>query len=274
MNLAVSQVLPRLIATDLDGTLLGAAGAVSARTADALRRSAAAGAAVVLVTGRSQRRLADVYEQLGEEYLSICANGAVVFDPKESKVLTCRPMTPGQVREVCSRLRERVPAVVFAAHVDSGHRVVHEPGWPIRGTAHGRSMVAGVEDLFREPVVKLQARAPGHEPELFVELVVDTVTDLAEVTRQGYRGLVELSDRGVTKASALAAVADELGVAPAEVLAFGDMPNDVSMLHWAGRSVAVDNAHLLARAAAKEVTLANVDDGVAVYLENLLRRST
>ena len=77
----------------------------------------------------------------------------------------------------------------------------------------------------------------------------------------------------MTKASALAAVAGELGVAPSEVLAFGDMPSDVSMLRWAGRSVAVANTHPLARAAAKEVTLANVDDGVAAYLENLLRCS-
>lgn len=266
-----AQVPPRLIAMDLDGTLLGVAGAVSARTADATRRSAAAGTAVILVTGRTQRRLADVYDQLGAEYLSICANGAVVYDPRESKVLTCRPMSPGQVREVCSRLRERVPQVVFAAHVDSGHRMVHEAGWPLRGTAHAGSALTRVEDLFSEPVVKLQARAPGHEPERFVALVAELVSDLAEVTTQGYRGLAELSDRGVTKAMALAAIADGMGVAPSEVLAFGNMPNDVSMLRWAGRSVAVDNAHPLARAAAKETTGANVDDGVAAYLEKLLR---
>jgi hypothetical protein len=196
VTLVDAQVLPRLIATDLDGTLLGVAGAVSARTADVLRRSAAAGAAVVVVTGRTQRRLTDVYEQLGAGYLSICANGAVVYDPRESKVLTCRPMSAGQVREVCSRLRVRVPQVVFAAHVDSGHRMVYEAGWPLRGTAHGRLMLARVEDLFSEPVVKLQARAPGHEPERFVKLVAETVSDLAEVTRQGYRGLVEMDHLG------------------------------------------------------------------------------
>lgn len=273
MTVVDSQVLPRLIATDLDGTLLGVAGAVSARTADVMRRSSAAGAAVILVTGRTQRRLADVYDQLGAEDLSICANGAVVYDPMESAVLTCRPMSPGVAREVCGRLRERAPQVIFAAHVDSGHRMVHEPGWPVRGTAHGRSMLARVEDLFSEPVVKLQARALGHEPERFVELVAEMVSDLAEVTTQGYQGLVELSDRGVTKASALAAIADGMGVAASEVLAFGDMPNDVSMLRWAGRSVAVNNAHPLARAAAKETTLANVEDRVAAYLEKVLRRS-
>lgn len=74
--------------------------------------------------------------------------------------------------------------------------MVHEPGWPLRGTAHGRSTLARVEDLFSEPVVKLQARAPGHEPERFVKLVAETVSDLAEVTRQGYRGLVEMDHLG------------------------------------------------------------------------------
>ena len=79
-----------------------------------------------------------------------------------------------------------------------------------------------------------------------------------------------MTRKGVTKASALAAVAGELGVSAADVLAFGDMPNDVSMLRWAGRSVAVANAHPDARAAAREVTVSNLDDGVAVYLERLL----
>ena len=259
-----------MIATDLDGTLVGAAGAVSARTADAVRRAAAAGAVVVLVTGRTQRRLSQVYAQLGAEYLSICANGAVVYDPAEARVRGCRPMEPGAVREVCLRIRKRIPQVVFAAHVDCGDRMLYEPGWPVHRQPLDGSLLAGAEELFGGPVVKLQARAPEQAPELFVKLVTETVGDLVEVTRQGYRGLVEMSRCGVTKASALAAVAEELAVASDEVLVFGDMPNDVSMLLWAGRSVAVANAHPEARAAAKDVTLANVDDGVAVYLERLL----
>ncbi|GAA4608939.1 Cof-type HAD-IIB family hydrolase [Actinoallomurus liliacearum] len=262
--------LPRLIATDLDGTLLGAGGAVSTRNAVALRRAAGAGATVVLVTGRSQPRLRDVYSQLGARYLAICANGGVVYDPVEERVLACRPIAPDDVHQVRLRLRERVSEVVFAAHVECGGRVLYEPGWPgYREGGDGRSP-AGPPDLAGGPVVKLQARAPGHEPEPFTALVAETVGDLVEVTRQGYRGLLEMSRRGVTKGSALATVADELGISAEDVLAFGDMPNDVPMMRWAGRSVAVANAHPEVRAAAEEVTLANVQDGVGVYLERLL----
>ncbi|MES9601719.1 HAD-IIB family hydrolase [Actinomadura sp. NPDC000929] len=261
---------PRLIATDLDGTLLGEGGAVSARNAAALRRAAGAGARVVLVTGRSQHRLAEVYSQLGARYLAVCANGGVVYDPAAERVLACRPMAPAHVRRVCALLRQRVPEVVFAAHVECGGRVLHEPGWPRRRGAAAAPAPAVPPDLAGGPVVKLQARAPGREPESFVALVAATVGDLVEVTRQGYLGLVEMSRRGVTKGSALAAVAGELAVPAEDVLVFGDMPNDVPMMRWAGRSVAVANAHAEVLAAATDVTLANVQDGVGVYLERLL----
>jgi hypothetical protein len=265
--------LPRLIASDLDGTLVGAGFGVSERSAVALRQAATAGAVVVLVTGRSQRRLAQVYAQLGAHYLAICANGAVVYDPGEDLVRMCRPLEPAQVREVCLRLRERVPDVVFAAHVDCGRRMLHEPGWPVHREAEEAAFLTGLEELAGTQVVKLQARAPGQDSDAFNKLVTETVGDLVEATRQGYRGLVEMTQLGATKATALAAVAAELAISPADALAFGDMPNDVSMLRWAGRSVAVANAHPEARAAAKETTLSNVDDGVAVYLERLLDRA-
>jgi hydroxymethylpyrimidine pyrophosphatase-like HAD family hydrolase len=262
--------LPRLIATDLDGTLLGSGGRVSARNAAALRRAAASGATVVLVTGRSQQRLGEIYSQLGARYLAICANGGVVYDPVEERVLACRPIAPDHVHHVCSRLRERVPDVVFAAHVECGGQVLREPGWP------GYREVEPTEltDLTGTPVVKLQARAPGQEPEPFTALVADAVGDLVEVTRQGYRGLVEMSRRGVTKGSALATIAAELEVSAVDILAFGDMPNDVTMMRWAGRSVAMANAHPEVLAATEEVTLTNVQDGVAVYLECLLDERT
>jgi hydroxymethylpyrimidine pyrophosphatase-like HAD family hydrolase len=93
------------------------------------------------------------------------------------------------------------------------------------------------------------------------------VDGAVEVTHSSSSGLVEMSAAGITKATGLALLAAEYGVQPADVVAFGDMPNDVPMLTWAGRGVAVANAHAEARDAADELTLSNVDDGVAVYLE-------
>jgi Cof subfamily protein (haloacid dehalogenase superfamily) len=264
------QTFPKLIATDLDGTLLGAGSTVSTRNAVALRRAARTGATVVLVTGRSQHRLWEIYSQLGARYIAICANGGVVYDPVEERVLACRPIAPEHVHQVCARLRERVPEVVFAAHVECGGRALHEPGWPRYREVEDGCPPAKVPDLTSRPVVKLQARAPGQDPELFTALVAETVGDLVEVTRQGYRGLVEMSRRGVTKGSALATVANELTISATDALVFGDMPNDVPMMRWAGWSVAVANAHAEVRAAAKDVTLTNVQDGVGVYLERLL----
>lgn len=261
--------LPRLIAIDLDGTLLGAGFAVSRRSALVLNRVAAAGAVIVLVTGRSPRKLARVFAELGTRYAAICANGAIIHAPADALPRPGRMLEMAQARQVCQRLREQVPDVMFAAEVDCG-RLLHSPGWPVRNDDRDAASAVGLEELTATRVVKLQARAPGLNSNSFNKLVTDTVGDLVEATCPGYDGLVEMTRRGVTKASALAVLAAELGIHPADVLAFGDMPNDISMLRWAGRSVVVANAHPEARAAADEITLSNLDDGVAVYLERLL----
>lgn len=261
---------PRLVAIDLDGTLLGAGFAVSPRSALALSRVAAAGAVIVLVTGRSLRRLARVFAELGTRYAAICANGAIIYNPTDELPRSCRVLEPAEARKVCQRLREQVPDVMFAAEVDYGRRLLHNPGWPIRDDDRDAVFPVELEELTATQVVKLQARAPGRNSDSFGKLVTATVGDLVEASCPGYDGLVEMTQRGVTKASALAVLAAELGIHPADALAFGDMPNDISMLRWAGRSVAVANAHPEARAAADEITLSNLDDGVAVYLERLL----
>ena len=114
------------------------------------------------------------------------------------------------------------------------------------------------------------ARGGTRDPDEFSELIRTAVDGLVEVTHSSSSGLVEMSATGVTKATGLAALSERLGIAAADVLAFGDMPNDVPMLRWAGRGIAVANAHPQARAAADGYTLSNVDDGVAAYLERLV----
>jgi len=261
--------LPRLVAIDVDGTLLGVGFAVSEHTAHVLSRVAAAGAVIVLVTGRSPRKLARVFAELGTRYAAICANGAIVYHPADDQPRSCRMLEPAQARRLCSLIQEQAPDVMFAAEVDCG-RLLHTQGWPVHHEDRDIAVLVRLEELIATRMVKLQARAPGRNSEAFNKLVTDAVGDLAEATCPGYEGLVEMTQRGVTKASALAAFAEELGIESADTLAFGDMPNDLSMLRWAGRSVVVANAHPEARAAADEITLANLEDGVAVYLERLL----
>ncbi len=259
--------LPRLIATDLDGTLLGRDHVISRRSAKVLAQAVAAGVVVVLVTGRPLRWLGPAYEELDAGYPTICANGAVTYDPVRDAVLESRPLAPAVLAEVCTDLATAVPGIAFAAEIDDGRRMVHEPAYPV-AFSEGATEVP-LSQVVAHPAVKLLGRSTECDADELAARVVTAVEDRVEATHSSYTGLVEISARGVTKATALASLAGRLGIAPADVLAFGDMPNDVTMLGWAGRSVAVANAHPAARVAASEVTAANVDDGVAVYLERL-----
>ena len=147
----------------------------------------------------------------------------------------------------------------------------HEAHYPLRwdADADGIRPVETPEELLSVPAVKLLARAGEQDPDAFAELIAAAVAGLAEATHSSSSGLVEISAAGVTKAAGLAWYCDRLGVTAADVLAFGDMPNDVPMLTWAGRGVAVANAHPAVLAVADEVTTANTEDGVAAYLEKI-----
>jgi Cof subfamily protein (haloacid dehalogenase superfamily) len=263
--------MPRLIATDLDGTLLGRGYAISGRTAKVLAQASAAGVAVVLVTGRPVRWMGLVYEQLDAGYPTICANGAVTYDPVTDTVHESRPLAPAVLAEVCTRLVTAVPGISFAVEIEGGRRMLHEPAYPVawESTESG-AREAPLAELVTHPAVKLLARSADHDADTFTAVVHTTLAGQAEATHSSFSGLVEISASGVDKGTGLAALAGRLGIPAADVLAFGDMPNDVPMLSWAGRSVAVANAHPAAQAVADEHTLSNVDDGVAVYLERLL----
>jgi Cof subfamily protein (haloacid dehalogenase superfamily) len=262
---------PRLVATDLDGTLVRQDRAVSARTADVLAQITAEGTPVVLVTGRPVRWLAQVYDQLHAPLPAICANGAVVYDPDTDQVLRADPLAPDLLTEVARRLRAAVPDAVFAVEVDDGRRLRHDAGWPVRWDAADPTIRVfdSPDDLAALPAVKLLVRASERDPDAFLAIVSEALGGVAEATHSSYSGLAEISAAGVTKAAGLAWFCERLGIDPREVLAFGDMPNDVPMLTWAGRAVAVANAHPAVREIADDVTLSNDDDGVAAYLEKL-----
>jgi Cof subfamily protein (haloacid dehalogenase superfamily) len=262
---------PRLVASDIDGTLLGPDTTISPRTRDVLARLAAAGTPVVLVTGRPVRWLKVVYDQLAEPLPAICANGAVVYDPVNDEVLRADPLEPHLLAEVARRLRAEVPGVAFAVEIADGREMRHEAHYPLRWDADTDAIraIESLEELCSVPAVKLLARAGEQDPDVFVQLVAGALRGLAEATHSSYSGLVEISAVGVTKAAGLAWYCAQLGIAQRDVLAFGDMPNDVPMLTWAGRGVAVANAHPAVLEIADEVTAANSADGVAAYLERV-----
>jgi Cof subfamily protein (haloacid dehalogenase superfamily) len=257
------------VASDLDGTLLRTDLSVSARTIAAIDAMAGHGVPFVMVTGRPSRWMPPVLAQTGLRGPVVCANGAVVLDPATGEVLAEWPIECDALVEVTRRLRDAVPGITFAA--EYGDSLVREPDYPTRlDETRPDVRVGSYDEVVSRPVPKLLARLPDTDADVLLARADAAIDGLATATHSSFVGLVEISAAGVTKATGLAYLAERYGVEAADVVAFGDMPNDIPMLAWAGRSVAVGNAHAAARAAARGVTARNDEDGVAVHLESLL----
>lgn len=261
--------VPSLVASDLDGTLLRSDHTVAPRTLAMLDRLRAVGIPFVMVTGRPLRWLPPVLEQTGPRGPVVCANGALVLDPPARHVLAEWPIDAATLADVTALARAAVPAVAFA--VERGPLMLREENYPVRwdrGMPDER--VAGYDELVGEPVTKLLVRVLDGAPDAVFAQVTAALGDRVTTTHSGFAGLIEVAAAGITKATGLAWAAEHLGVDATRVLAFGDMPNDSSMLRWAGRGVVVADAHPEAFAAADTVTLGNDADGVAHYVEELL----
>ncbi|GAA4210066.1 HAD family hydrolase [Actinocatenispora rupis] len=258
---------PALVASDLDGTLLRTDRTVGPRTLGTLDRLREQGIPFVMVTGRPIRWLAEVLRFTGPRGPVVCSNGAVVYDPESGTVLDDRPLRPDLLAEVAERLRAEYPGVAFAAETADG--LAHEPAYPIREVSPA-VRVADLPRVVAEPAVKLLAWLDHPVPTQLAAAMTDSLRGVAEVTRSSEDSLIEISAAGVTKATGLARVAERYEVAPADIVAFGDMPNDLPMFAYVGHSVAMANAEPAVRAAAHTVTTSNDDDGVAQYLTGLL----
>ncbi|MBA2553542.1 MAG: HAD family phosphatase [Geodermatophilaceae bacterium] len=259
---------PRLVATDLDGTLLGSDGRVSRRTAEAVARVEAAGVPVVIVTGRPPRWLSTIATQLDHRGIAVCANGAVIWDLHTDSMVESDPLAPDVLRDVTSRLRAELGEASFA--VEYGDSFTHEATYPVRWEQPNPHVTVGaLAELLAQPAVKLLMRHPTYGPDELLSAAEAILGDSVTLTHSSSDGLLEISTAGVTKASGLARVAASHGIGAEDVLAFGDMPNDLPMFAWAGHSVAMANAHPAVLDAADELTASNAEDGVAVYLEML-----
>jgi hydroxymethylpyrimidine pyrophosphatase-like HAD family hydrolase len=237
----------------------------------ALSRVEQVGATVVLVTGRPPRWINGVAEAVGNTGLAICANGALVYDLPTQRVLRSHLIDPGTIAEAVRRLRETEPEFAFAVHNETGlvfEESEHLGLWEAAEVFGGKRVNgAGLVDRSGS---KLIAYHPGYLASALYDRVQNAVGDLVTVTYSSADlGMIEMSASGVSKASALAELCAETGVLSAEVVAFGDMPNDLPMLTWAGQPYAVANAHPDVLAAVGNHTRKNDDDGVARVLETL-----
>jgi hypothetical protein len=258
---------PRLVATDLDGTLVRSDGSVSDRTRRVLASVEATGVPVVFVTGRPLRWAEEVFEHVGDHGLAVVSNGALVWDVAADAPRLQRPIPPETVRRVCAELRAAVPGSTFAVEMLDG--LTLEPQFRERHPVPPGARRASLEELVSGPVLKLLARHEELTPQEYWDAAEVAVGEHVTITWSSTSTLLEISAADVTKASTLALVAAELGVSPEDVLAFGDMPNDLPMLAWAGTSYAMANAHPTVLAAVSHVAPSNDEDGVASVLSGI-----
>ncbi|WP_193433509.1 Cof-type HAD-IIB family hydrolase [Streptomyces fodineus] len=271
-------VRPRLIATDLDGTLLRDDKSVSSRTVVALAAAEEAGIEVFFVTGRPARWMNVVSDHVHGHGLAICGNGAAVVDlhggPGAHRFVKVRELPRENALDAVQLLRKAAPGTVFAVEQTYGFH--QEPDYPKLHMEIPDNLLPAEQLLAPDgpdadqPVLKILAYHPDLDPDAFLTVARIAVGDHANVTRSSPSALLELSGPDVSKASTLALCCAERGISHEEVVAFGDMPNDVEMLTWAGQSYAMGNAHPDVIAAASGRTVANNEDGVAIVIEQLL----
>lgn len=259
---------PRLVATDLDGTLLRSDGTLSGRTRQAISAAEDAGVTVVFVTARPPRRLDEFADVVGPHGIALCANGAFVYDVAAGAVTEHTSIARDVLEEIIEDLRAAIPQIVFAVERADGMGR-EERFRSVWGSHEG--VVDGLAELTSEPVGKLLGRCDAMDPDEFHARVAAVLDGRVELGYSGAVGLAEITAGGVTKAAGLARWCERHGIEPAAAWAFGDMPNDLPMLAWAGRSHAVANAHRDVLTAVDLVVPSNDDDGVAVTLETLGR---
>ena len=262
----------RLVAIDLDGTLLRSDRTISPRSRAAINAARAAGIDVVIATARSPRSTREIAAEAGVGGLAICANGAIVFDLDADRIVTHRPLAAATAHRLVTGLRDACPGVVFGWEYEL--RFGSEPAYEAQRNA---DWWPRPEDSFpacdplewAQPMTKLLARPAPNDLD-HVHVIAAALAGTDATTTLAGTAFVEMAAPGVGKESALAELAADRDLVSDNVIALGDHLTDLEMIRWAGLGIAVANAHPSVIAAADEVTQSNDDDGVAIVLERLV----
>lgn len=263
---------PKLIATDLDGTIVAHYGEISQRTINVFREAHDMGIEVFFVTGRPPRWMPEIKEAFGIGS-AICGNGAMLYDLMEDKVLEEWLLSVDAQMDCVQKLRAKIPTISFSVETSTFyHREkTYIPRWDVGLDNEGVDLI---EEVMLQPALKLLARCSEQDlsSDEMLRIALQELDGIATVTHSNsHDSLLEISAVGVSKGETLAKMADRLGIEAKDCVAFGDNPNDFSMLRWAGRSYAMADGHPDAKNYAKDVAPPHTDDGVAVILEELLQ---
>ncbi|WP_030259674.1 HAD family hydrolase [Streptomyces violens] len=260
----------KLVATDLDGTLLRPDDTVSARTREALAAVTAAGAAHIVVTGRAVPWTRHILTDLDYQGLAVCGQGAQVYHAGENRLLTSVTLDRQLAGLAVAKIEAEVGPLYLAASRDGlDGAVVVAPGYRVHEGPLPNVMIDNPADLWADPINKVYIQHPELSDDALAAAAREVAGDLVGVTMAG-PGIVELLPLGLSKATGLSLAARRLGVKAADTIAFGDMPNDIPMFAWAAHGVAMANAHEELKAVADEITTSNEDDGIAAVLERFL----
>ncbi|WP_406353576.1 HAD family hydrolase [Streptomyces sp. NBC_00658] len=260
----------KLVATDLDGTLLRSDESVSERTREALAAVTAAGAAHIVVTGRAVPWTRHILDDLGYEGLAVCGQGAQVYDAGEHRLLTSVTLDRQLAGLALAKIEAEVGPLLLAASRDGlDGEVLVGPGYRRHDGPLPVVPIKDAADLWSAPLNKVYVQHATLSDDELAAVALEVAGGLVGVTMAG-AGIVELLPLGLSKATGLSLAARRLGVKAADTIAFGDMPNDIPMFAWAAHGVAMANAHEELKAVADEVTASNEEDGIAVVLERLL----
>ena len=271
LDLTVSGRRPKLIGTDLDGTIVANYGFISERTKIAFADAHKAGIHIYFVTGRPIRWMVEIKNNF-DFGLGICANGAMLYDFINENVLEEWLFPVHNQLETVKRLRKAMPPICFAIEVDTDfHREKkYVPRWDIGVDNVG---VDVIEEAINKPALKMLARCVGGEysSDEMLKIASKELSGIATVTHSNSTdSLLEISSLGVSKGATLAKIAARHGLTSADCVTFGDNPNDFSMLSWADRSWAMADGHPDLLKYAKFQTDAHQEDGVAKVIEQLL----
>ncbi|MGW0086006.1 HAD family hydrolase [Streptomyces sp. NPDC003393] len=259
----------RLIATDLDGTLLRSDESISTRTREALAAATEAGAAHIVVTGRAVPWTRHILDDLDYRGLAVCGQGAQVYHAGEQRLLTSVTLDRQLAGVALAKIEAEVGPLYLAASRDGlDGEVIVGPGYTLTG-ALPATPFADASDLWSAPLNKIYVQHPTLSDDELADAANRAAGGFVSVTMAG-EGIVELLPLGLSKATGLSLAARRLGLKAADTIAFGDMPNDIPMFAWAAHGVAMANAHEELKAVADEVTASHEEDGIAVVLERFL----